>query len=526
MIGLADFPVSTLLQSFAARQGISRRSPSPNRMHSESSGIEMPTLGTLLGSAAIKTHSADAGKTVTCLITDSRRVVPGALFFAIKGNKANGNHYLEEAIDRGAVAIVSEEAAGLRCPIAHYQVDDVRLTLALVAKVFYNQPDEALKTTAITGTNGKSTAAILSQHLLGGRDQVGLLGTIRYDLGKRTLPSFRTTPESVDTFAMLDQMRRGGCQHAVFEASSHGLIQKRLYNIQCGVATFLNLSQDHLDYHGTMEAYLAAKACLFNGSNGSLPKHNVINCDDPWGQKILANIEDRTTVTTFGFAAEADIRAEDISLKATGTSFNLHCGEKVYPVTTHLPGRYNILNILAAFAIARAHGIEEASIVERLQSLPQVPGRMERISSTKPFSVFVDYAHTEDALAQALGMLREITTGRLLVVFGCGGNRDRGKRPLMAAAAEKTADQLFITSDNPRSEAIETIFREMRAGLQNPQKAAFISDRREAIAAAIAAAGPNDTLLIAGKGHETYQEFADSVTPFDDRQVARECLQG
>jgi UDP-N-acetylmuramoyl-L-alanyl-D-glutamate--2,6-diaminopimelate ligase len=524
MIGLAEFPVSTLLQSFAARQGISRRSQSQTRMSSEVTATDLPKLQTLLHPTGIKIHPSEAAKTVTCLITDSRRVVPGALFFAISGQKSNGNHYLEEAIDRGAVAIVSEEAAGLRCPIPHYKVDDVRLTLALVAKVFYSSPDEALTTTAITGTNGKSTVAILTQHLLGGRDQVGLLGTIRYDLGKRTLPSFRTTPDSVDTFAMLDQMRRGNCKFAVLEASSHGLAQKRIYGMHCEVAAYLNLSRDHLDYHATMEDYFAAKARLFNGENGSMPTHAVINNEDPYAAKLISQIGNGSRITTFGFSKEAAIYATGIRLTAEKSTFDLHCGDATYEIRTGLPGRYNILNMLAAFAIARALGLDEALIVDRLQSLPQVPGRMERITNPHGFQVFVDYAHTDDALNQALTMLRDITPGRLIAVFGCGGNRDRGKRPRMAAVADKVADTLYITSDNPRSEAIESIFKDMRAGLTSPEAANFISDRREAIASAIASARPGDTILIAGKGHETYQEFADSVTPFDDRQVAREYL--
>ncbi len=524
MIGLAEFPVSTLLQSFAARQGISRHSLPQTRINSEGAAKDLPKLQTLLHPTGIKTHPSEAAKAVTCLITDSRRVVPGALFFAISGQKSNGNHYLEEAIDRGAVAIVSEQEAGLRCPIPHYKVDDVRLTLAQVAKVFYSCPDEALKTTAITGTNGKSTVAILTQHLLGGRDQVGLLGTIRYDLGKRTLPSFRTTPESVDIFAMLDQMRRGSCKFAVLEASSHGLEQKRIYGMRCEVAAYLNLTRDHLDYHETMEDYFAAKARLFNGDNGSVPAHAVINREDPHAAKLIALIGNESKVTTFGFSDGADIYAGAISLTARETAFDLHCGEVTYRIRTDLPGRYNILNLLAAFAIARAHGLDEALIIKRLQTVPQVPGRMERITNPHGFQVFVDYAHTDDALSQALAMLRDITPGRLIAVFGCGGNRDRGKRPRMAAAADKAADMLYITSDNPRSEAIDNIFKDIRTGLISPEAAHFISDRREAIASAIASARPGDTILIAGKGHETYQEFADSVTPFDDRQVARECL--
>jgi UDP-N-acetylmuramoyl-L-alanyl-D-glutamate--2,6-diaminopimelate ligase len=524
MIGLAEFPVSTLLQSFAARQGISRRAPQSTRMQSERTFPELQILGKLLQPLSIKPHPHDAAKTVTCLITDSRRVVPGALFFAISGQKSNGNHYLEQAIDRGAVAIISEQAAGPHCPIPHYKVKDVRQTLAEVAKIFYNKPDESIPITAITGTNGKSTVALLTQHILGGRDQVGLLGTIRYDLGKRTLPSFRTTPDSVDTFAMLEQMRNGNCQYAVMEASSHGLEQKRIYGMQCKVAAFLNLTRDHLDYHQTMEDYFFAKALLFNGGNGSFPQHAVINKEDPHAQKLMTLIGDKCPITSFGFNDAADIYASEISLTATQTIFNLHSDKAVHRICTQLPGRYNVLNILAAYAIARAHKIPEDLIVDRLQNLPQVPGRMERINHTHPFQVFVDYAHTDDALTQALGMLREITQGRILVVFGCGGNRDRGKRPRMAAAAEKNADAVFITSDNPRSEPIDAIFSDMREGLATPETAQFISDRRQAIAAAIAAAKSGDSILIAGKGHETYQEFADSVSPFDDRQVARDCL--
>ncbi len=464
--------------------------------------------------------------TVTCLITDSRRVVPGALFFAIGGLRTDGNLYAEEAVDRGAVAVVTEKNLGAHFPADFIQVADVRKTLALIARRFYGNPDEKLHLAGITGTNGKTTVSMLTQYLIGGADLVGLLGTIRYDIGKRTLPAFRTTPESVDVYSLLHQMVESGCKKAVMEISSHGIHQKRSYGLDLDVAAFLNLTQDHIDYHKTMDAYYEAKRALFNGQNGCKPKFSVINADCNYGIRLYNDLPEDLKKITFGLSADAMMRAQNLQLFSDRTKFNLNWQGKQYAVVSPLLGRYNVSNLLAAFSIAYAMGFEIQLLIDRLADFPQVPGRMEGIHEGQDYSVLVDYAHTDDALKKACEIAREITDGRLIVVFGCGGDRDRSKRALMLRAALEGSDLVFVTSDNPRSESLEQIFDDMRVACrpEDMQCVQFIEDRNRAISLAMDAAVSGDCVLIAGKGHETFQEFDGRVVPFDDRQVARELI--
>lgn len=462
---------------------------------------------------------------IKCLITDSRRVVPGSLFFALEGANTSGAFYIEEAIDRGAAGIVGERAPGPRMGVPYLQVPNTRIALAEIAGRFYNHPDRALELVGITGTNGKTTVAMLAQHLLArAPGEVGLIGTVRYDLGRRTLPSYKTTPESVDIYSMLDQMRMEGCHSAVLEVSSHAIDQHRVRGLRFPVAAFLNLTRDHIDYHESMEEYYAVKRRLFTGETASRPGTAVVNIDDPHGRQLAAEIESGTRVVTVGQAADADFRAREVELRADGSRFVLAWPGGEATVATALPGAYNVNNLLAALAIGHAMGCDVAELLERVPSFPGVPGRMERVEAGQAYPVLVDYAHTDDALRNALAMLREITSGRLLVVFGCGGNRDRAKRPLMTAAVQETADFAWATADNPRREQLATIFDDMRTGVTNRDAIEFIDDRRRAISLALDAARAGDCVLIAGKGHETYQEFADTVSPFDDRLVARELL--
>lgn len=463
----------------------------------------------------------DAG--VTCLITDSRRVVPGALFFAIGGLRTDGNLFVEEAVDRGAVAIVTEEDLGTHFPIDYIQVADARAALALISRRFYDAPDADLSLSGITGTNGKTTVSMLTQHLLGGQETIGLLGTIRYDLGRRTLPSFRTTPESVDVYALLAQMLANGCKEAVMEVSSHGIDQKRTYGLEVDVAAFLNLTQDHIDYHKTMEAYYAVKRRLFTGEMGKRPRAAVINVDCPYGRRLLGELKPGMELFTFGIETEADVRAENVALHANRTEFDLIWPKGRSHVVSPLLGRYNVSNLLAALAIDGAKGRAIEDILPKVAGFPGVPGRMERIDEGQSFNLLVDYAHTDDALAHACGMLREITPGRLLVVFGCGGDRDRSKRAPMLDAVLKGADDVFITADNPRTESLDQIFADMRAAAGS-ETARLVKDRKHAISLALDAAKPGDCVLIAGKGHEAYQEFDGTVIPFDDRNVARDLI--
>lgn len=485
----------------------------------------MPTLGDLTKGFKDAKFVGNGKQEVTCLITDSRRVVPGALFFAMGGMNTDGNLYVEEAIGRGAVGVVSEQSCGSHRQLAWLQVGDVRSALAEISRRFYNHPDRKLDIIGVTGTNGKTTVTMLLQHMLTEQTgDTGLIGTVRYDLGRRTIPSYKTTPESVDIYSMLDQMRKEGCRRAVMEVSSHAIDQQRVEGMQARVAVFLNLSRDHIDYHQDMETYFGVKARLFTGDTGNLPKIAVVNIDDAYGRRLPGMIPDSVRVVTFGTTDAADIWASDIRLGADGSRFQIHCQQTTVAVHTGELGKYNVSNVLAAVAVCYARGMDVQAVIEKLKSFSGVPGRMERIECGQPFPVLVDYAHTDDALRNALSMLREITRGKLLVVFGCGGNRDRDKRPMMTAAVQEQADFAWATSDNPRKESVEAIFEDMRKGISREETIEFIADRREAIRIAIDAAGSDDCVLIAGKGHETYQEFADTVIPFDDRGIAREIL--
>ena len=465
---------------------------------------------------------------ISSLVIDSRRVVPGALFFALPGLRADGASFIDEAMSRGAVAVVTQKMpAHPPGRVTFIQVADARATLALVAQRFYKFPDRDLGVVGVTGTNGKTTVAHLLKHFLNGDQRVGLLGTINYDLGARTVPSFRTTPESLDIYGMLAQMRDAGCRQAVMEVSSHGIEQQRVRGLNFSAAVFTNLTRDHLDYHRTIDAYFAVKARLFTGATGAPPKVAVVNLDDPRGEKLAALVTaqaGQSRLVTFGENPRADVRAENITLNFTHTTFRLVWPGGTLDLDAPLIGRYNVSNLLAAIATAWGLGRDPVVFLARLRAFKGVPGRMERIDEGQAFNVLVDYAHTDDALRNALGMLRTITPGRLLVVFGCGGNRDRSKRPLMTCAVQEFADFAFATADNPRTEAIAQIFDDMRAGVTAPEKITWIDDRRRAISFALDVAKPGDCLLIAGKGHESYQEFADTVFPFDDRQVVRELL--
>ncbi|MEM8867906.1 MAG: UDP-N-acetylmuramoyl-L-alanyl-D-glutamate--2,6-diaminopimelate ligase [Verrucomicrobiota bacterium] len=525
MIGLAEFQISTLLLPSSARQSYARRLSASKSDESRKQTLN-PSLEDLVSGLDVRSRKGGGESRVTCLITDSRRVVPGALFFAIGGLRTDGNYFIEEAVDRGAVAIITEQDLGQRFPIPYLQVEDARSALAEISRVFYGEPDKSLNIAGITGTNGKTTVSMLTQHLLGGSDRVGLLGTVRYDLGRRTLPSFRTTPESVDIYALLSQMVVNNCRDVVMEISSHGIDQKRVHGLGVEVAAFLNLSQDHIDYHQSMEAYYEVKRRLFTGEVGAAPQKRVINVDCPYGRRLCGELSEEGQTITFGFAEDADLRAENVVLRADGTSFDLVWDGQCESVQIPILGRYNVSNVLAALAICRAQGHQIENLLPMLGAFPGVSGRMERINLGQPFNVLVDYAHTDDALSNACGMLNEITEGRLIVVFGCGGNRDRGKRAPMLQAALNNADLVVATSDNPRAESLEQIFDDMQIGIgeEAQRTVRFIRDRRDAISEAFDLAQPGDCVLIAGKGHETFQEYDGTIIPFDDRDVARELI--
>jgi UDP-N-acetylmuramoyl-L-alanyl-D-glutamate--2,6-diaminopimelate ligase len=462
---------------------------------------------------------------ISGLTMDSRRVVPGNLFFALPGLRTDGAAFIDEAINRGAVAVVTQKPVALpHGKVTFIQVADARAALARVAQHYYQFPDRELEVVGVTGTNGKTTVTHLIKHLLNGEQRVGLIGTVSYDLGARTVPSYKTTPESLDIFGMLAQMRDAGCRQAIMEVSSHGIDQKRVLGLHFGAVVFTNLTRDHLDYHKSLEAYFEVKSRLFADGTSSRPRVAVINLDDPYGRELAARVTPGMRLVTFGEHSGATVRAEAVNLEFKRTTFRLVWPGGTAAVESPLIGRYNVSNLLAALATCEALGRDLAALLPKLRSFKSVAGRMERIEEGQPFNVLVDYAHTDDALHNALGMLRAVTPGRLLVVFGCGGNRDRTKRPLMTRAVQDLADFAWATADNPRSEPLAQIFADMKQGVTAPDRITFIDERRRAISLALDAARPGDCLLIAGKGHESYQEFADTVIPFDDRQVVRELI--
>ena len=484
-----------------------------------------PKLSDYFGDGEILATKGSLDRPISGLAIDSRRVMPGNLFFALPGLRADGSTFIDEAMSRGAVAIVTQKMpAHPPAKVTIIQVADARATLARVSQRYFKFPDRDLAVVGVTGTNGKTTVSYLIKHLLNGDQRVGLLGTISYDLGARSVPSFRTTPESLDIYGMMAQMRDAGCRQAVMEVSSHGIDQQRVLGLNFSAAVFTNLTRDHLDYHKNIGAYFDVKTRLFSGETGAAPKVAVVNLDDPYGAQLLAKIPSTVRVVTFGENPAALVRAEQVTLGFKHSTFKLVWPQGELFADSPLIGRYNVSNLLAAIATAWSLGRDPSVILARLRAFKGVPGRMERIEEGQTFNVLVDYAHTDDALRNALGMLRAITPGRVLVVFGCGGNRDRSKRPLMVEAVQEFADFAFATADNPRNEPLAQIFADMQQGVSVPEKIAWVDDRRRAISLALDACKPGDCLLVAGKGHESYQEFADTVSPFDDRLVVRELI--
>ena len=464
---------------------------------------------------------------VTELISDSRRVTPGSAFFALPGMRTDGTKHIQEALDRGAKTIVTEDSS-VEVPgsVAKVCVDDARRTLAKFAKRYYGNPDEHLDLIGVTGTNGKTTVTTLTRHLLedAGRP-VGLIGTVRYHLGDREVPSFRTTPESTDLYSLLRSMLVGGCSEAVMEVSSHGIHQSRVSGLKLGVSVFLNLTRDHLDYHENMEAYFNEKRKIFNGVNGKLPKVAVINGDCPYGKRLINELPPQVRVITFGVEEGNDFRARNLDLQEKGTEFILDAPTGTHVVTSPMLGRFNVMNLMASLAVIHSLGRSVSDSLRKVGAFEGVDGRMETVDCSQKYKVVVDYAHTPDALRNALSMLRECTPGNLHVVFGCGGDRDRGKRMEMTRVACAGADMVWATSDNPRTEPQSNIFKDMRKGISKGSDIHFIEDRRRAISLALDAANEEDCVLIAGKGHETFQEVQYTAIPFDDRKVADELLQ-
>lgn len=457
---------------------------------------------------------------------DSRQVKENYLFVALHGKREDGAAYIEDALRRGAVAIVSEEDRWPRRNVAHILVEDARRAMAEISCAFYDHPSQKIPLVGVTGTNGKTTTSFMVREVLAAEGRhPGLIGTVRYEIGSRVIPAIRTTPEAPDVQFMLDQMVRSGCRSAVMEVSSHALQQRRVWGADFDVGVFTNLTRDHLDYHGTMEDYFAAKMQLFRGLGLQHKRASaVVNLDDEWGMELVRTNGLCAQLLTFGEHPSADVRAEDIELDAHGTRFVVHTPWGSTDAHLRLLGRFNVSNALAAIAACGALGISPERSAAVLAGMNTVPGRLERFASPRGFNVFVDYAHTDDALAHVLDTLRELRPHRLIVVFGCGGDRDRSKRPLMGAAAHQRADYTILTSDNPRREKPESIVAEIEQGIPTADRHEVVLDREEAIARAIGMAQKDDIVLIAGKGHENVQEFASTVVPFDDREVVRRYL--
>lgn len=492
-------------------------------------GGEAPYTAENLANAvnAIKL-SGNKNAQIKMLIADSRRVAPNAVFFAVEGFYADGNKFVEEAAHRGACVIVSQKPAPEKYfPATWIQVENIAEAMSAAAKSFYSQPDEALKIFGVTGTNGKTSVTWMVQQMVSSLGKkCGLIGTIHYDLGGRCLPASRTTPEALELHAMLNQMRYAECTCAAMEISSHAIAQKRVAGLHIDCACFLNLTQDHLDYHKDIESYFETKASMFTGALGSLPKSAVINFDDAYGRKLAQRIDtSKTQIISFGIESDdVDFKAENLVLEPQVSSFKLTCPAGKFDVSIKMPGHYNVANALAALAVMYSQGFDISKAIKALEEFRGVPGRMQKVNGTSKFDIFVDYAHTDDALRNGLSMLRQITKNRLLVVFGCGGKRDRTKRPLMTKVVQEFADIAWATSDNPRGENLQQIFDDMKKGVSSPSKIAFVEDRRRAINLAIDAASEGDCILIAGKGHETFQELGDTIIPFDDKRVAEELL--
>lgn len=456
------------------------------------------------------------------VVYDSRRVSRDSLFFCVPGLVHDGHEFARAAVDRGAVALCVERPLDLE--VAQVVVSDVRRAMARMAAAFFGRPAEDLLLLGVTGTNGKTTTVFLLESVLRAASfTTGLIGTIETRIAGRARAGVRTTPESIDLQRLLGEMRAAGVNAVAMEVTSHGLVLDRVEGLRFQAAAFTNLSQDHLDFHSSMDDYFAAKRELFTVDRAH---RGAVNIDDPWGRRLK---EDAVIPTVgFGTGDDADARAERVRSGPWGSEFVLVLGEDEIKISTSLVGRFNISNCLAAAATARQAGIEPVAVEAGIRELRAVPGRFEAVDAGQPFTVAVDYAHTPDSLDNVLRGARAMAGGkRVLCVFGCGGDRDRGKRPLMGSVAARLADVVVVTSDNPRSEDPQAIIDAILEGVvaERPDGPdAVFPDRREAIAHALGTARDGDVVVIAGKGHETGQEFADRVVPFDDREVARDEL--
>lgn len=490
---------------------------------------------------SLEQRNASAQVAVTSVEYDSRRVQTGSVFVAMRGGATDGNRYIDAAIAQGAAAIVTDSLEAFTHAAEKYPalpllfVKHGRVALAQLSAAFFGHPERRLRAVGVTGTNGKTTTAFLTESLLNHSGHTTILvGTIESHIAGEVREAIHTTPESRDLFALMAEGVKRGAEELVMEVSSHALDQGRVAEVGYDVAVFTNLTRDHLDYHHTMEAYFAAKRLLFDGSRYQAPRVAVINADDPHSEALAAAASTAgAAVVTYGMREEADWRAEDLRLTPGGAEFRLVAPEGDAQIHSHLAGEVNVLNMLAALAAARACAVDFAALVQTAPLLRPVPGRFQPISAGQPFTVIVDYAHTDDALRNLTQLARQLLagsspragSGRVITLFGCGGDRDRTKRPKMGQAAGENSDLAIVTSDNPRSEEPEAIIAEILPGLAATYADYVVEpDRAKAIALALTRAQAGDVVLIAGKGHETQQILRDGAIFFSDAQVALSAL--
>ncbi|MBH5316905.1 UDP-N-acetylmuramoyl-L-alanyl-D-glutamate--2,6-diaminopimelate ligase [Paenibacillus sp. GSMTC-2017] len=472
------------------------------------------------------------GETVfTDIENDSRSVKPGQLFLCVPGLTVDGHIYADEAVRRGAVAIVTEKV--LEIDVPQLVVRDSRLAMAVIADYVYAHPSERVRLIGVTGTNGKTTTTYLIEKIFNDRlKATGVIGTIEWRYADKSYPMKGTTPDALELQRQLGEMRDANIQYCAMEVSSHALEQGRVKGCRFRTAIFTNLTQDHLDFHGSMEQYAAAKGLFFSRLGNAYSKsmdersYAVLNSDDPASRRY--SMLTAAEVITFGVEQEADVRASQIRISPQGTFFHVESFRGCADIQLKLAGKFNVYNALAAIAAALIEGIELSDIKRSLESIPGVPGRVESVDEGQNFSVIVDYAHTPDGLDNVLRAVNEIAENRIICVFGCGGDRDRTKRPIMGRIAAQCANYIIVTSDNPRTEDAELIIRDIEVGLKEVEidtdNYALIPDRKAAIQKAVEMASPGDVVLIAGKGHETYQLIGGDIYPFDDRIVAKEAI--
>ena len=463
-----------------------------------------------------QTISPDTEITHVCV--DSRATQKGSLFVAVPGNRCDGGHYARQAVDRGAVCVVCQSE--LPPDLPWVKVRDARLALSQLACRWYGHPSRQLTMLGVTGTNGKTTVTYLLRHILQRTGmKTGLIGTVQNIVGEQTLPAQRTTPDALQIQQLLSAMTKNGCSHAVMEVSSHALDQHRAEGIDFAVGIFTNLTEDHLDYHGTMGCYCDAKAKLFQMS-----RMGVCNADDPWTERLLAGASCPSVY--YGIHNPAEVWAEDIFLHSRSVDFTVCTARTRTPVHLGVPGRFSVYNALGAIAACGELGIPPEECAAALATFPGVAGRMEVVPTPgKPYTLLIDYAHTPDALENVLKTVRGFAQNRVIAVFGCGGDREREKRPLMGHIAGKLADLTIITSDNPRTEEPMAIIRDILPGIAGAEDKYIVEpDRRGAIALAMGRAAAGDVIVLCGKGHETYQEIGDKTIPMDERDIVRSLL--